>query len=170
MRVIGIDPGLSGGICVVEMRGKTPVILDLIPMPIIKGKSKTLDLLSIFSFLGKWKTLDTKVSIEDQFILARQGMKANKTIYENMGMLKAACILNDLEYSLFKPKEWQAKVPSYPVPLILSKWTFEHTKVRSISAAMHIFPSVNLVPTSRSTKPSDGLADCLLIALHLLML
>lgn len=38
------------------------------------------------------------------------------------------------------------------------------TKQRSIVAAQRLFPRVSLLPTERSRRPNDGLADALLIS------
>jgi hypothetical protein len=40
----------------------------------------------------------------------------------------------------------------------------EDTKQRSVIAAQRLFPNVSLLPTPRCKKPSDGIADALLIA------
>ena len=170
-RVIGIDPGLTGGLSVLEEGPMGPKILALIPMPTYKkDKGRSLDIKAIDSFLSKWINSNTLIAVEEQFILSRQGGAANKTIYENMGMLKAVCLLNNKTPYLIKPKVWQDTIPSYSVPAFLNKWKFEPTKLKSIIAVINLFPNVNLLPTSRSSKPSDGLADCILIALYLLTL
>jgi crossover junction endodeoxyribonuclease RuvC len=69
------------------------------------------------------------------------------------GVLKGLCT----PYTLIKPQAWQKVLHAGADSKL-------ELKARSIQVCQRLFPSVSLLPTPRCKKPSDGMAEALLIA------
>ena len=76
MRILGIDPGQTGGLAVVDFdKGELPFFQDGLLMPlIIVGKKKVLDLQSVFKWLPR--LIDVGV-IEAVHAMPRQGVSSS---------------------------------------------------------------------------------------------
>lgn len=170
MNVIGVDPGLQGGLAL--LRGDdVPVV---IPMPIVrggKGARDQYDVDSLRARLAVWSSGPRpRVVIERLQPLPgkfkRKGgkeVKAGGTIanYNRglaQGLLVGICSTLGISYELVSPRTWQREM--------LAGTSGADTKQRSILAAGRLFPGVSLRPTERSRKASDGMADALLIAAY----
>lgn len=64
------------------------------------------------------------------------------------GVLTALCI----PYQLVTPQRWK------------KEFTLHHSKEDSITVCKRLFPGVDLLPTTRCRKESDGMAEALLMA------
>lgn len=169
MYVLGIDPGLKGGLCVISEEG----IVDLIKMPTTSRphrKGNWIDVEKIYDFISPYvqPTLNPvieHISIERQFILRSQGMSSgSKTMYQ-VGILYGLCwpLCNSLEE--VNAKDWQKIIfPKVDETKIKSYNYDSDTKLKSIAYVEQTYGSSYLFTSSRQTKPSDGLADAICIA------
>lgn len=159
--VIGVDPGLRGGIAILEAEGHRPLLLE--PMPIVKPSKKgrdQYDVGRITEIMRRAKTTGPCRAVVEKLHslppdIARGGIanyNRGAAFWFFVGVFGALRI--PLEPVL--PRVWQrAMFAGTPAG---------DTKQRSILAAQRLFPGVSLLPTERSRKPSDGLSDALLLA------
>jgi hypothetical protein len=149
----GIDPGKKGGISALTEHAEVQLC---IPMPVIGGKNKVeFDLGRIFSSIIR-QGGNTRVYIERLAPMPPSlgGGAANYQRGFSMGMLQSFCTALKLPFELISPSVWQK-----------SYWKGKtDTKQMSVLLAGRLFPTVELLPTERSRKPHDGMADSLLIA------
>ena len=174
MLYVGVDPGLHGGISTINPEG----IVTAIPIPTVtiqvNGKDRTAydhtRVAHIFHKLGIYHKLgkhDCFAVLEEQtprpvFYKDKQGKvkKQGATSLYTTGcgfcLLKQALVDFEISHEIIPPKEWQK--------------TFGisggkgNTKTQSIEICKRLFPNLSLLPTLKSRKDSDGLADAALIA------
>jgi len=160
--VIGIDPGILGGLALVASapgaRGRVH------PMPTTKSASgrDTYDIPAVIrliqSLAGDGPLRGHVVAYLEKgnpFPSAMGGAIANFHRGYGRGLFEGILAALGIEYHLVGPKQWQDEM----LPL-----RGGNTGQRSIIAARKLFPGVSLYPTARSRKESDGLADALNIA------
>ena len=174
MKIIGIDPGLKGGIALLE----DGLIVKLIKMPVTKlatktkkkvkemttkekklhkakkpvFKSKTIvDSKAIYDLVLNFKP--DLVVIEKPFYLGINSSVVVGTTAENVGRLYG--VAEGLGHKILR------------VPANSWKGYFDlkTEKEDAIAKAEELFPQVNLVPPKGRTK-SDGMAEALLMAVY----
>ena len=159
MRVVGIDPGKTGGIAVIYPDGQ----VGLDTMPVIKSsKRDVLDIeelrrvLALICVPGNFHS--AKVFIEKQQPLPAKmgGGVANFQRGSNLGVLEALCCGLIIPYEVVSPLRWQR--------LVLADIVGDDTKQRAALAVSRLYPRLDLRASSRAKKPHGGLVDALLIA------
>ena len=106
MTIIGIDPGLSGGIAIVKDRD----VLATYEMPIVKfGTKKVLDCQSIKKIFEDWRTLPhgTSIVIERVHAMPKQGVASMFTFGQGFGILQGLSSGLGIPYEFVMPKTWQ---------------------------------------------------------------
>ena len=180
--MIGVDPGLKGGIAILEGNKTAPLLLTAMPLikPAVKsGKKKgrdQYDVEGIVTILRRARATGLCTGVVEQLgplpimIAKKKGAKgppplvaAGGTIanYNRGGSFWAfvflfAALGVPLEPVL--PRVWQKEM--------LKGTPAGDTKQKSIIAAQRLFPGVSLLPTVKSLKKSDGLSDALLLAAY----
>ena len=168
MNYIGVDPGLHGGVSTIDPEGTTTAI----PIPTItiqkNGKNRRTynhaKLSSIFRNLGKQ---DCFAVLEEQqprpvYYKDKQGKekKQGATSLFSTGcgfcLLKQALVDFKISHEIIPPKDWQK---TFGI-----SGNKGNTKKQSIEICKRLFPNLSLLPTPKSRKDSDGLADAALIA------
>lgn len=139
MIYVGIDPGLAGGIGVIESDSNITVY---------KYSPETL-----ISLLKQF-TDETQVQFFVEHVHAMPKQGVTSTFNFGMGFGRILGILDafDKKYTLVKPQVWKKAMQ------------VTADKQTSIQKAQELFPHVSLLPTPRCRVPSDGLAESLLIA------
>ena len=147
MIVIGIDPGLSGGIAILQP-GAFP---EAFPMPTVsEGKKRGLDLQRLRGLLlGA-----SMYAIEKAQPMPKQGVTSCFNYGKVYGVLMAMSWMNGSVIEV-RPQEWQRE---------FGITRASGGKERAISVAMKLFPGTSLLATERCRKAHDGMADALLIA------
>lgn len=151
---IGVDPGLAGGICLVH----EDLILECIPMPVIKMKTKReLDIISVVEFMERAKkTLSAvpHVVIEAVGPMPKQGVTSMFNFGKGYGIILG--VVAGLRYpvTLVRPAEWK-RVMLKGMPA---------GKGSSIVRAKQLSPTFNFKASSRCTTYHDGMAEAYLIA------
>ena len=185
IRVIGIDPGLSGAIVILGPDGRDrPGIIRKLVMPTItttrtvKGKDKKDNYTD-----GEWMFKLFNNEMRDcafyvEKVHAAPGSSASSTFKmgHNIGCIHTAIRSIDKQVLEIRPKQWQSAVwiESDTVGEMveytrkkdgakLQKFKVD-TKATSLNAARRLFPGEDFLATKRSKKPHDGIVDAALIA------
>ena len=147
MQIVGIDPGKSGAL--VRIDSGSLECLDVLLMPYV---GKDLDVASIHNFLEPC----TAVVLERQHAMPAQGRSSIFTLGTSFGALRATIVLAGKKYATPLPSKWTRRALE-GVP--------GDGKARNVTAAMRLFPKLDLTP-GRRTKPHDGIADAALLAYY----
>lgn len=143
MRVsIGIDPGKTGAIAVMDDDG----ILCLEQFNVDKY-------VDVLSYVGQSTSAkDIKVCVEKVGAMPGQGVVSMFNFGHNLGVIEGILSALRIPYQLVPPQTWK------------KEFSLTGDKAKSIEVCKKLFPWVDLRATERSRKPSDGLAEALLMA------
>lgn len=152
---IGIDPGMSGAIAVIN--ADTREVLDVLDCPTMQLEKTKRDYNTpkMAEILRKYAIKNTAfVTIERAQAMPGQGVTS--TFHTGRGYGVWLGILGALEipFQTIRPTEWTKK---------LLKGIPGKGKERSIRFAMSRFPGAELIP-ERCKKPRDGRADALCLS------
>lgn len=152
--ILGIDPGLNGGICLMAANRK---ILHLSVMPTIDKKQ--IDLTLFDGLLGdlKEKKLIHHCFLEQVGARPGQSVVAMFKFGRVYGNMEAMISAHKIPMTLVTPQAWQ-KVTHLGVEKQIDP------KQRSLLAAKRLYPEQDFLATERSKVPHDGLVDAILIA------
>jgi len=153
MRVLGIDPGKDGFLCLLGGAASP----SFQPMPTIaqgKGGKRLYDDSMIASLIRGYSP-DVAV-IEKQQAMPGQGGSSMFSIGVGFGLLRGVCAARAMRVLIPHPRTWQ-KVMLRDIP-------GTDTKARALIAAQRLFPNVDLRATERCRKPHSGKVDALLLA------
>ena len=163
MKIIGIDPGINGALCSININDNT-TITHIIVMPIIKEiirkkKVKRLDIDKIIEFI---KGSDIVV-LEKVHTMPNQGISSNGKFMETFGTLigiSRTLYNNKLggKLILVSPQVWKRALLG----------PGKHEKIDSINLALKYIDKGILIPTKRSVKPHDGMAEAFLLTKYYL--
>ena len=151
MRIIGIDPGLSGGIAILD----DLKIYDIFDMPIMsegKKNKNQLNSAQLVNILNKHvlKKENTFVRVEQVSAMPGQGVTSMFNFGQTFGSIKGICAALGLPIFYVRPAKWKKHFE-----LINSSKDASRTKV------IEMYPSIS----SRLTKKKDvNKADAILIA------
>ena len=154
MRIVGIDPGLDGGIAMME--GSRLVIEQ---MPTTGGTRRSIDAGRLSMQFAAWM-LDE--GIEHAFLervgaMTGQGVTSMFSFGEGYGVIKGVLSALHISYSLVSPQKWQNAIG-----VAKSK----DTKGAAATRAAQLFPGVDFRASARCRKPHDGMVDAALIAAY----
>jgi hypothetical protein len=85
--------------------------------------------------------------------MPKQGVVSTWKFAENYGFIQGVLSSYDISYQLVPPQKWKKAFS-----------LVNQDKNKSIEVAQKLFPNVNLFATERCRKPSDGMAESLLLA------
>jgi crossover junction endodeoxyribonuclease RuvC len=107
MRYLGIDPGLAGGLAVVEaVDGAAPTILDCRDIPTLGSGAKTrIDVLAIRDFINEHKP--ALALIERAGVMPKAGNASGFKYGRAVGMLEAAIALCAIPIEVVEPSTWK---------------------------------------------------------------
>ena len=151
MRIIGIDPGLSGGIAVLD----DLKIYDIFDMPIMsegKKNKNQLNSAQLVNIINEHvlKNEDTFVIVEQVSAMPGQGVTSMFNFGQSFGILKGICSAMHLPVYYVRPAKWKKYFN-----LINSE------KDASRTRAIEIFPYFS---SQLSKKKDNNKADAILIA------
>lgn len=155
MIFLGIDCGLEGALAFIADNEAW-----VTPMPVVhatKGRDR-YDLTAILSKITEYEEQRPFAMIEklQPMPLKHGGAIANFSRGYAMAIVEMAMVATSTPYELVSPRTWQK--------VMHAGTSGEDLKQRSIMAASRLFPGVSLLRTERSKKPSDGIAEALLLA------
>lgn len=113
MRVVGIDPGLSGALAVLD-GGRMPTVVDAVDMPVFSEKKpgggvrRTLDCLALVEFLRRATDGGAEACVLERVAaMPRQGVSSTFRFGEAFGAAQAAVAAAGLPLVLVTPAEWK---------------------------------------------------------------
>lgn len=171
--VVGIDPGLSGGLACLSLDGVT---IAVTPMPTLDGRRRTVDGAALARWLRMCPPVRLVVAEEpgqrplsgtDADADARgqsRGPRSSGSFFRELGRIEGVLDALGLPLQLIAPRKWQDSILG-PLPASAKGHDARRKlrKAQSVAYATRRFPSAQLV-LPRCRKPHDGLADALGIA------
>lgn len=168
-RIVGIDPGLFGGFCVMTLFEDYTIETVFHPMPLIssvtktkskksgKTKTKTLNSIDYYELCKIFGSLlDCTAFLEKVHGVPLWGAAQSFQFGETFGALRALLHSHKIEHYEVMPKAWQDEMHAG-----IAK---DHeVKQKSLIAARRLFPNANLVRPGENFADS-GFVDALLIA------
>ena len=159
MITIGIDNGISGGICAISSHNGA--VISSIPMPITKHNGKTeVDVLAALRYIRGFLPQDVSVAIEEPLAHAKSS-QAIRSMALAFGMLYGACLAHGLPVARIAVRPWQDA-------MLGRKREAGMTKVLALAKASELAPDETWLATKRSSTPHDGMVDAFLIARYFL--
>jgi crossover junction endodeoxyribonuclease RuvC len=153
--VLGIDPGLSGGLVVISPSRE---VISLNVMPTIGNE---LDLPALSSILSD--AIYTHgiglCCLERSQSMPKQGVASTFKYGRVCGAIEGMLAVLGIPYTMVEPVKW-TKVLHLGLSRDLGP------KERSSLAAKRLYPTLDLRASARSVKPHEGLVDALLIATY----
>ena len=151
MKIIGIDPGLSGGIAILEDN----IIKVLFDMPVMSDGKKNKRQLNSALLVKLIKdnikdTEDTVMVVEQVNAMPGQGVTSMFNFGQTFGAIKGICAALGLPIFLVRPAKWKKHVE-----LINSSKDASRTK------AIEMYPSIS---EQLSKKKDVNKSDAILIA------
>ena len=147
---MGIDPGFSGALAVLDSDLKIDFVMD---MPILMvGKKRELDEAKLSDIFSRWRLRPMMVGLEKSQTMPNQGIVSSGRYMSSYGFLRGLCVGNGIPYHLIQPQSWKkAMMPD-----------MGKEKGASIQKVTQIYPELSL------TRVKDhGIADAVLIARYL---
>lgn len=136
---VGIDPGKSGALAILHEDGQVETyIFD----PAVYA--------TVLVYISK--NTDPICCLEKVGAMPGQGVVSMFNFGHNLGFIEGVLQATKLPYQLVPPQTWK------------KEFSLTSDKVKSIEVCQKLFPNVNLLATSRSRKPSDGIAEAVLMA------
>ena len=135
---IGIDPGKSGSLALLTEDGQCTVV------PFQE---------SAYTAILKAASGPSSVCcLEKVGAMPGQGVVSMFNFGHNLGYIEGLLQAFDIPYQLVPPQTWK------------KEFCVTSDKNTSIEVCRKLFPHVCLLPTARSRKPSDGMAEAMLMA------
>ena len=148
MIVLGIDPGLNGGLAFLSDDK-----IDLYIMPTIAGKD--FDIQGIKMLLNQYKPSLT--ILEQQISMPGQGLSSTLQTGKGFGILLGLLAALEMPHQVIPAKMWQHK-------LFTGVSAKLDTKAKSEIVAKRIFPKADFRRSDRARVAADGLTDAACIA------
>jgi crossover junction endodeoxyribonuclease RuvC len=107
MKVLGIDPGIAGGLAIVEIdNGTATRLIDCIDIPTVGVKAKErVDVLAVRKWLETYQP-DHAV-IERGQAMPRQGASSGYKYGRSVGSLEATVTLLEIPLTIVEPTAWK---------------------------------------------------------------
>jgi len=154
MLIMGIDPGKNGAIVVLNVLGE--LVKQLI-MPLnLEGEPDISFLVSSIGPLIEAHRGEVYVYIERAQAMPKQGVVSMFNYGKGYGKLLGYFEGVNVPIFRVQAQRWKKVVLS----------AMEHTKEGAIEFCRRFYPTLNLLRTPQCTKPHDGLADALCIAVY----
>lgn len=154
MLYLGIDPGISGGIVMID---KNLMIIEQFIMPI---SDKEIDVLKLTDILSHCKNVaddEMLIILEEVHAIFNASSKSTFSFGQNFGLIKSSIYLSKTPFIMIQPKKWQ-KIAHEGINANLK------AKEKSRLAAKRLFPKTSFLAKNTSKTPHDGLIDAALIA------
>lgn len=159
--VCGIDPGLEGGICLLNQDLQ---VLEFEVMPTI---GKEINIRRLCDMLQSFY-VDHGITL---CVLERAGTRPGQSSQSglktgrNYGILEGIVSAQNIPYREIAPQTWMKSLASYHKPPGANKaQLYKASKQRNVREAQKMFPKVDLLATERSKVPHLGKVDALLLA------
>lgn len=152
MMYLGIDPGFSGALAVLD---ENLEVIHYQDMPIIEvAKKRELDEPELRDILRRFSPyyINLTVGIEKSQTMPNQGIVSSGRYMASYGFLRGLCVGMGLPYILIRPPTWKkAMLADMP-----------KEKGSSIQKVGQIYPNIKL-----TRKKDHGICDAILIARYM---
>lgn len=135
---VGIDPGKSGAMAIIYPNGEVKTI--------------PFNSSSYLIALEEIKGQEVKCCLEKVGAMPGQGVVSMFNFGHNFGYIEGILQANFIPYQLVPPQTWK------------KEFSLSSDKAKSIEVCQKLFPHANLLATDKSRKPSDGIAEAVLMA------
>lgn len=135
---VGIDPGKSGAMAVLFPNGNV--------------KTVPFNTASYIVTIDDIKSQEVVCCLEKVGAMPGQGVVSMFNFGHNLGFIEGILQANLISYQLVPPQTWK------------KEFSLSSDKGKSIEVCQKLFPKANLLATDRSRKPSDGIAEAVLMA------
>lgn len=153
MKILGIDPGLNGGMVLLE--GSVVATFATTPtVPAPNGKGRDYHMGAIVDLLWEWKP--DHLVIERAQAMPGQGVVSMFRIGFGYGMFLGMASALQIPLTIVHPKTWQKE--------IFRDLAHDDTKAASAAVASRLWPSIDFRATERCKNVHDGLTDAACIA------
>ena len=138
---VGIDPGKNGGFAV-----------------LVDGRCACAKKWDDVAFIAAMQEVSSKpvsairVCVEKVGAMPHQGVTSMFTFGANFGFIQGMLQALEIPYELIRPQKWK------------KEFGVTGDKNMSIDVCKRLYPDVSLLPTERSRKENDGMAEALLMA------
>lgn len=138
----GIDPGAKGSICVIDENNKIMYL-------------NTMSEKNLIMCFSVFKEKDIIVCVEKVGAMPGQGVTSMFNFGKGAGFIEGVLSAYAIPYQLIPPQTWKKEFS-----------LIHKEKSDSIRVCKQLFPDINLFPTPRCTKESDGMAESILLACY----
>lgn len=135
---VGIDPGKSGAMAILYPNGS----IETIPF----------NMVNYVDAIRGLTDYPVKCCLEKVGAMPGQGVVSMFNFGHNLGFIEGVLQSNSIPYQLVPPQTWK------------KEFSLSSEKAKSIEVCQKLFPKANLLATERSRKPSDGIAEAVLMA------
>ena len=152
MKVLGVDPGISGGLAIVEIAdGAAPGLVECIDIPVVgAGAKERVDVAAIRNFIDRHKPV--RALIERAQAMPRQGSSSGFKYGRAVGAIEAAIMLCAIPVEIVEPSAWKRF------------WNLPgKDKESARQKALQLFPAAH---AALARKKDLGRAEAMLIALY----
>ena len=139
MTYIGIDPGKSGALAIIDGENARVIPFD---------EQEYIEILNILAIDHSLSV----VCLEDVHSMPGQGVKSTFNFGENFGWIQGVLCAMRIPYQLVSPKKWKGE------------FSLTSDKKGSIACCKRLFPGASLLRTDKCKSEDDGMAEALLMA------
>jgi crossover junction endodeoxyribonuclease RuvC len=106
MIVLGVDPGVRGGLSVIEINGGAPLLVDAIDIPVAGvGAKERVDVQAIRDFIEQYRP--QHAFIERAQAMPKQGASSGFKYGRSVGAIEAAITLCAIPLTIVEPTMWK---------------------------------------------------------------
>lgn len=138
MLYIGIDPGKSGALAILDEQGAVRAV-----------PFEELRYLNELTAAAEHRCF---ACVEKVGAMPGQGVTSMFTFGHNLGWIEGVLRALAVPYQLVPPRTWK------------KEFSLNGSKEASVSVCRRLFPALDLLPTPRCRRPSDGMAEAALMA------
>lgn len=151
MKIASVDPGIRGGIALVELSGAMPVLIDAIDIPVVgTGAKERVDVIAIHKWIERHRP--DLALVERAQAMPKQGASSGFKYGRATGALEMAVILSAVPVELVEPAMWK-RVLRLP----------GKDKEAARQRALELFPDAHHL---LARKKDHGRAEAALIAFY----
>lgn len=153
---IGIDPGVNGGIAIIQNTDGNPEIVLAIRMPTMGKNVDFGEVASLFRYLD----YETSIAyVEDVHAMPKQGVVSMFKFGFVTGGIHGVISALDIPLMVVRSSVWKNAV---------LRGLDKKDKQSSVVLCRRMFPDVSLLATKASNVPHTGIADAICIAYYAL--
>lgn len=150
MIYMGVDPGQKGGFAVIyiDLSGKQQV--EVFPWD---DDAFVREMATWNCDFAAHEGGGLVAAVEKVGAMPHQGVSSMFSFGRSYGFIQGVLTAFGIPYQLVPPRKWKAEFG-----------LLNTSKEDSVKVAKRLFPGVNLLPSERCRKDSDGMSDALLMA------